>query len=266
MFFCDKFEFVCPLKYIVILDNYFLITNNISLNRCLPYDMIRDGKIVCPFKSDEEAYIENCFDINLFLCLDQSRCIPKQLKCDGIRNCINGSDEIQGCNSNTKRISIHKIPRFFRRFQGVNMCFINDLFHLLRSNKMNSSYFKVSDFVMKPMLIQVRNIIKTNIFGLKCESSIMYNKVIYQPISQPKSSFKKSYCINQADRCLYKFFFYCFRCFNGLIILRRQVYDGNIDCQAYQTNVLVKILKQNRCEKLSIVQKQASITLITFVI
>ena len=61
--------------------------------------MIRDGKDDCTSGKDEDIFIENCTHKNLFLCLDQSRCLPRNLLCDGYNNCIDGSDEIEGCEN-----------------------------------------------------------------------------------------------------------------------------------------------------------------------
>ena len=60
--------------------------------------MIRNGKRDCFSNIDENTILENCTHDQLFLCLDQSRCLPKNLRCNGYINCIDGSDEIEGCN------------------------------------------------------------------------------------------------------------------------------------------------------------------------
>ena len=68
--------------------------------------MIRDGEAECLFNIDENHYIDNCTHENLFLCLDQSRCMPKNMVCNQVINCVDGSDEIEGC----------KYPTYVRQF------------------------------------------------------------------------------------------------------------------------------------------------------
>ena len=63
--------------------------------------MVGDGHFDCPFGIEEtRKIITNCTHDQLFLCVDQSRCLPKKLKCNGFVNCIDGSDEIEGCENN----------------------------------------------------------------------------------------------------------------------------------------------------------------------
>ena len=57
--------------------------------------MIADGDNNCEL--DEEKLIPSCSDASLFLCSDKSRCLPNKFKCDGVQNCIDGSDEIKQC-------------------------------------------------------------------------------------------------------------------------------------------------------------------------
>ena len=94
---CFEYEFKCQTK-----------AKNIVYSRCISYDMIRDGKNDCLLNVDENHYIDNCTHENLFLCLDQSRCLPKKLVCNQVINCIDGSDEIEGC----------KYPSYFRQFES----------------------------------------------------------------------------------------------------------------------------------------------------
>ena len=63
--------------------------------------MIRDGTKDCNSNLDETTFLEECFGSSSFLCLDQSKCLPKRFLCDGVQNCIDGSDEIEYCKHPT---------------------------------------------------------------------------------------------------------------------------------------------------------------------
>ena len=75
--------------------------------RCLSYDMTRDGKSDCSSSTDEIFLIENCTHSYLVLCLDQ--CLPKKFKCNKEIDCIDGIDEVEGCGH---------FFRFFRHFKS----------------------------------------------------------------------------------------------------------------------------------------------------
>ena len=106
-FKCFKYEFRC-FSYIQPknkLSESFLSYNSwgliFSFFRCISYEKVKDGRRDCSDYTDEYHLIKNCTHNQLFLCLDQSRCLPKRLQCNGILNCIDGSDEIEGCKNST---------------------------------------------------------------------------------------------------------------------------------------------------------------------
>ena len=180
--------------------------------------MIRDGKHDCPTGKDEDFFIENCNHKNLFLCLDQSRCLPKNLLCDGYNNCIDGSDEIEGCSF---------VPLFMRNFDFKNPHVHNWSYLLLRYT--NTSYLNKTSVEAK---IETKKITQKVVFGLKCNSYEGFNIFQYQTVPQPNSLSNTTYCKNEEDKCFNESGeLRCFRCFDDTIILKSQVCDGIIDCQ-----------------------------------
>ena len=103
---CFDYEFSCAYNTTAVNKTTNMYT------RCLSAEMIRDGKSDCSSNEDEQFIIKNCNHKNLFLCFDQSRCIPKNLLCDGYNNCIDRSDEIKGCNF---------VPNFFRTYNSEDL-------------------------------------------------------------------------------------------------------------------------------------------------
>ena len=102
---CYDFEFICSFY-----DN----STTSVYKRCLTYNMIRDGKSDCFSSLDDKILVEICTHERLFLCLDQSRCLPERLRSNGVVNCIDGSDEIEGCAH----------PAIFRHFED-NKAFLH---------------------------------------------------------------------------------------------------------------------------------------------
>ena len=109
-FTCFEYELKCFTylqPYDKLLESYrgryfsFNVIPTTEINRCISYEKVRDGRQDCLDGRDEDFLIENCTHSQLFLCLDQSRCLPKRLQCNGILNCIDGSDEIAGCEIST---------------------------------------------------------------------------------------------------------------------------------------------------------------------
>ena len=103
-FTCFQSEFKC-LSYTQseeFLDN----TNEIKkyFYKCMFYKSFKQLKNYCRFDKNENELIKNCTHNSLFLCQDQSRCLPNKFKCDGIIQCIDGSDEIEHCEH----------PKYFR--------------------------------------------------------------------------------------------------------------------------------------------------------
>ena len=80
-FVCFDTEFSCPVKNITSNETYF---------RCEQSAVEASVDSSC----SRTILIRDCSHETLFLCLDQSRCLPRLFLCDGVQNCIGGSDEI----------------------------------------------------------------------------------------------------------------------------------------------------------------------------
>ena len=190
--------------------------------------MVGDGHFDCPFGIEEtRKIITNCTHDQLFLCVDQSRCSPKKLKCNGFVNCIDGSDEIEGCEYT---------QTYFRYFVS-NKAFIHAWSNFaIRFD--NESFSDIIRLNQNKILERNKKIVSKNMFGLKCKSTKRniidfgyYLKNVIVP--QPKFPFslKKTYCSNKEDSCFDQFGkLTCFKCFDGTIVLKSQVCDGTIDC------------------------------------
>ena len=81
------------------LKNIGITENRANINRCISYEMVRNSRQDCFSYKDETFLIQNCTHNQLFLCLDQSRCLPKRLQYNGILICIGGSDELERCKN-----------------------------------------------------------------------------------------------------------------------------------------------------------------------
>ena len=214
-FVCFEYEFKC-----LFYENM-KSSNNSLYNRCLSYEMFRDGKKDCLNNIDETVIIENCTHQNLFLCLDQSRCLPTKLKCDQKINCIDGSDELEGCGDNST----------FFRYVLYNTEIVYD-----RSNVVvkynNESYSDTFQMETKSMLEREKKFVNNFMFGLKCNTVKNFQESNYFTVPQPVSSSNTTFCLNEEDKCFDKFGkLRCFRCFEGTIIRKGQVCDGIVDCR-----------------------------------
>ena len=155
----------------------------------------------------------------MFLCQDQSRCLPKKFECDGIVHCIDGSDEIEQC----------KYPKYFRYLHN-NQMFIEDWLEFLVGQQPNKLK-DIKNYEGRILIKEGRKIARKLMFGLKCKSNYTYSANNYCTVPQPNTSSTKVYCENQEDRCFNKFEeLTCFRCFDGTIVLNSQVCDDVIDC------------------------------------
>ena len=189
---------------------------------------------LCFNNKDEgnEALIKNCNHSQLFLCLDQSRCLPKRLQCNGILNCIDGSDEIEGCKNSTT----------FQRYFLSNKTVAYDLSNLVIIFT-NESFSDILNFNQNEILRRSKLFFQNYNFGLKCETKKRNDNFFsyqyldeylffrFKTVPQPKRMSNKTFCANKEDKCFDKHGnFNCFQCFDGTIILKRQVCDGLIDC------------------------------------
>ena len=209
-FSCYDFEYTCSIY------SKTDFSSNSPYPRCISYNMVRDGQSDCHSSLDEKAMIDNCTHDHLFLCQDQSRCLPKAMKCDGFTNCIDGSDEIEGCS----------YPTIFRRFEKKK-AYLVDWVELLMTSK-DLLYTTTVDFSKKSVLEKGKLILNERMFGFKCRG--YKNKLV--TVFQPSSS-SKTYCKYDDDKCFNDLgeLTSCFRCFDGMIINKGQVCDGTFDCR-----------------------------------
>ena len=207
-FDCSEFEFKC--------DSF----KNKIHNRCIPYEFIGNGRRDCATWNDENELIANCNHSSLFLCQDQSRCLPVKFMCDGITQCIDSSDEIELC----------KFPKFFRYLES-NKVHVQSWIQFIifyHPNRYSSVLLGDSENLSKTS----KQVFKNIFFGLKCTVKPMLNNSYFYTVPQPNRSSNQYFCKNKEDRCFNILGeFTCFRCFNGIIILKRQVCNGVIDCQ-----------------------------------
>ena len=195
-FTCFVFEFKC-LSYTYYLNDF---------HQCLSYKKIRDGKSYCVFDKNAKELIKNCTHKYLFLCQDQSRCLPNKYKCDGIIQCIDGSDEIEYC----------KYPKYFRYLQN-NQIFIQKwLTFLIIQNP--SNFKEIKDYDANIIIEEGKKVVNEVLFGIKCKSRYRNSNNGWNPyctVPQPNSSSTKFYCENQEDECFNNFKeLTCFRCFD----------------------------------------------------
>lgn len=73
---------------------------------CLPGSMRCDGIAQCPDLSDETSCPPK------FQCLTSGDCIPMELVCDGVPQCVDGSDELMGCLRPYRMIPPQYLPMY----------------------------------------------------------------------------------------------------------------------------------------------------------
>ena len=76
------------------------------------------------------------------MCQDQSRCLPNKFKCDGIIQCIDGSDEIEQC----------KYSKYFRYLYN-NQMFIEDWLTFL-AVRQPKNFYAINDYEAKMKLLK----------------------------------------------------------------------------------------------------------------
>ena len=186
--------------------------------------MVRDGKRNCYKSIDKIVFVENCTNEHLFLCLDQSRCLPKKFKCDQMINCIDGSDEIEGCNH---------ISQYFRLLAS-NKAILHSWYTMILKYSPQSFVEMASDTIL--LIKSASMLIKLNVFGLKCivfNGYLLYErKTIYQYFIGKPKDFNNFKCVNEEDTCFDELGkSTCFKCLDGTIISNNQVCNGVVDCQ-----------------------------------
>ena len=108
---------------------------------------------------------------------------------------------------------------------------------------------KISDNYPNKMTKTSERLFKEKRFGLKCKVSITgesNTSVVYKTVRTYGSS-RSTICINK-EECMNPFRqFTCFRCFDGTIILKRQVCDGIIDCRDLSDECTCEKTKVSLC-------------------
>ena len=216
----------------ISLENVGITENRANINRCISYEMVRNSRQDCSRSNDETFFIQDCTHYQLFLCLDQSRCLPKRLQCNGVINCIDGSDEIEGCKINTTvgrySLSLNKTGALLSDLSNILVIFTNE------------SFSDILNVDKSEILKRSKRFYQNNNFGLKCKTFIHNDYFednlltpLFNTVPQPSQKLSnKTFCANEEDKCLDKLGkFNCFRCFNKAIILKSQVCDGIIDCR-----------------------------------
>ena len=194
--------------------------------RCLSYEFVRDGKNDCFSSVDEKILIKNCSHKYLFLCKDQSRCLPRSLQCNQVINCIDGSDEIEGCNYTSI---------YFRHLKN-NKAFLHNWQTFLRRYTDFYGYFtKVAYLDHEHLIKKGVKFAQSLLFGIKCRTmNENGTSTVYKTVPQPVNSSSETHCYDQEDACFDNVRnLTCFRCFDGTIILKRQVCDGVLDCRDF---------------------------------
>ena len=190
-------------------------------DRCVAVDMFRDGKNDCRSGVDEKTFARSCSDENLFLCLDQSRCLPVRFKCDGIQNCVDGSDEIEGCP--------HPV---LYRFYAKDKMHVASYTDLLSDNKKLDLAINRN---RSEVFYEGQRLLSQLMFGLKCVNPDNIGNFFLmkkETVPQPSRSSNKTYCLQEQDKCFTDSGgFTCSQCFDGTIILNDQVCDGTVDCK-----------------------------------
>ena len=81
-FRCFEYEFRCIQNTLETKQLGYTV-----INRCISYEMVNNDRQDCIDNEDEfvglfsnRTLIRNCDNSQLFLCLDQSRCLPKRLQ------------------------------------------------------------------------------------------------------------------------------------------------------------------------------------------
>ena len=162
-FICFEFEFRC-LSYSKVLTNFTTITKTkkyfykclltMSYYNVLKFSNlnIRGSKYNCFFDENEKELIKNCTHKSFFLCQDHSRCLPYNFKCDGIMQCIDGSDEIEHC----------KYPKYFRYLQN-NQMFIEEWLRFLVLQKPRK-FKEINDYDAKILIKEGKKVVKELMF------------------------------------------------------------------------------------------------------
>ena len=191
-------------------------------SRCISTDMVRNGLKDCFSNVDESTFLDECYEISSFLCLDQSRCMPRKFLCDGVQNCIDGSDEIEYC----------QYPTMYRVNKPNSDVFIATWLSLFADNR----YIEFMVYsTNKEVYFEGKRLVSKFMFGLKCETNYLNQEYGYLKTTLPdlvEESEEKFYCKNEVDRCYDSSIkSTCSYCFDKTRILNSQLCDGTFDCR-----------------------------------